>query len=85
MMKKAMMAGLTEMTVTMRLTISILKRTKLIRTNIMMKHNNGIVSHLIVTNTSFLEEIKMQKHVFTHLSQFKGFLISLWKIKGGQN
>ena len=38
-----------------------------------MKHNNGIVSHLIVTNTSFLEEIKTRKHVFTHLSQFKGF------------
>ena len=49
-----------------------------------MKHNNGIVSHLIVTNTSFLEEIKTRKHVFTHLSQFKGFWISLWKIKGGQ-
>ena len=51
----------------------------------MMKHNNGIVSHLIVTNTSFLEEIKTRKHVFTHLSQFRGFWISLWKIKGGQN
>ena len=82
---ETMMAGVTEMTVTMRLMISILKRTKLIRTNIMMKHNNGIVSHLIVTNTSFLEEIKTRKHVFTHLSQFKGFWISLWKSKDGQN
>ena len=50
-----------------------------------MKHNNRIVSHLIVTNTSFLEEIKTRKHVFTHLSQFKGFWISLWEIKGEQN
>ena len=49
------------------------------------EQNNGIVSHLIVTNTSFLEEIKKRKHIFTHLSQFKEFWISLWKIKGGQN
>ena len=44
----------------------------------MMKHNNGIVSHLIITNTSFLEEIKTRKYVFTHLSQLR-----MGKINGG--
>ena len=31
----------------------------------MMKHNNGIVSHLVVTNISFLEEIKTQTRLYS--------------------